>query len=58
MATKKRKDPKKVEEKANAPPLTKARQLPEAPVAPDGDGTKATPGVHRGGRGFGKGFPW
>ena len=58
MAAKKPKKPEKGRESRDEPAVTPERAIPEAPLAEEGDSKKATPGRHRGGKGFGKGFPW
>ena len=51
MAAKK---PKKGKEPRNAPEVTRDTkpEIPKAPPAEDGNGTKTTPGRHKAGRGF------
>lgn len=56
MAAKKQKPAKKGGKARDAPPVTPEHAVPEAPLAEEGDGTKTTPGRHRGGKGFAKGF--
>ena len=54
MATKKREKRAKRKVPPDAPTVERDThpEIPKAPLAEDGNGTKTTPGRHRGGRGF------